>query len=66
MLMSFRHSNNKLIDMLSALTERAPPPNPRYAWFQAPVLLEDAIDRHVTIPSEYDWEVNDNPIYGFS
>lgn len=56
MATSIWQSNNQLMDMLAALKERLPAPDLDHTWAQAPVLLEDALGRHITIPSEYDWE----------
>lgn len=45
------------MDTLATLKDHPPPPDLRYTWAQAPAILEDALGRYITIPSEYDWEV---------
>jgi hypothetical protein len=46
-----------LMDTLATLKNQPPSPNLRHTWAQAPAILEDALGRYITIPSEYDWEV---------
>ncbi len=45
------------MDTLTAIKNRPPAPDLGYTWAQAPAVLEDALGRCLTIPSEYDWEV---------
>ena len=51
-------SNMQILNILNRLHDQIPAPDIKHTYLQAPCKFEDALGRPLTVPPEYDLEVN--------